>query len=496
MTDAELLYSRPLATAASLGEIAEDRHRFVDKRVLLTGEPSVLATENGRTCMLASMRLLPRICSKVDVSIPADMSQIRAACEQVVRDLAFGTNPVLLDEPPTVSSYDAVLSVGSNARGDLNWTVVNSEGWLARVSSGHKSLPDQCSRTNPVGAVGAACLGTAEVFKRLLRVNASRGPLLDGLTFSLFNYRTGAAAEIGPQLPERLTGEPLIVGAGAIGNGIVYLLHELRLRGHTWIIDPQVFVQENLGTCIAISTADIDLPKAQVMANYLKPMMNVSWYQEPFAIFKSRFGIDVPYPQVVLNGLDNIEARHAVQGMWPDLVIDGAIGPFTVQVSRHPWAEDVACLRCLYKPASAEPADQRASGATGLSPERVNEPDQFVTEADVRLAPSERQAWLADRLGQPICSVVQEGIARELSQEQQRAGFEPSVPFVAGLSACMVAGEFVKYLAEWPTPLAPRFQMDLLQGPQCGMKFPEARHPDCLCVNRRHNIDTIRSKRQ
>jgi hypothetical protein len=55
-------------------------------------------------------------------------------------------------------------------------------------------------------------------------------------------------------------------------------------------------------------------------------------------------------PTVVLNGLDNISARHQVhRALWPDIVIDGAIGDFTCQVSRHPWPDNVACLMCLLR---------------------------------------------------------------------------------------------------------------------------------------------------
>ena len=55
-------------------------------------------------------------------------------------------------------------------------------------------------------------------------------------------------------------------------------------------------------------------------------------------------------PMAVLNGLDNIPGRHQVQRtLWPDVIVDGAIGDFTCQVSRHPWPDDIACLICLFQ---------------------------------------------------------------------------------------------------------------------------------------------------
>src|SRR4051812_22490832 len=104
-----------------------------------------------------------------------------------------------------------------------------SNGWVARVSSG-SDLPGECSMENPVGALAAACLGVGEVFKRLIRLRPERGDFLDGLEFSLRTYRVGEK-ECGPELPSRLDLDLLLVGGGAIGNGVVRLLSLLLARG-------------------------------------------------------------------------------------------------------------------------------------------------------------------------------------------------------------------------------------------------------------------------
>jgi len=41
----DLVYSRPTKTAAQLAEQAVDSHRFLNKRVLLTGDPEIKACE-------------------------------------------------------------------------------------------------------------------------------------------------------------------------------------------------------------------------------------------------------------------------------------------------------------------------------------------------------------------------------------------------------------------------------------------------------------------
>src|ERR1700722_8394617 len=66
----ELRYSRPQKTAEALGELAEDRHRFLEKKVLLTGEEACLVTSNGEGCLLDALRLLVRISRNLTVRLP------------------------------------------------------------------------------------------------------------------------------------------------------------------------------------------------------------------------------------------------------------------------------------------------------------------------------------------------------------------------------------------------------------------------------------------
>ena len=49
------------------------------------------------------------------------------------------------DHIDDVGSFDAILSVGTAVNPSLPWTTINSNGWLARVSSGTRDLPaDVC----------------------------------------------------------------------------------------------------------------------------------------------------------------------------------------------------------------------------------------------------------------------------------------------------------------------------------------------------------------
>jgi molybdopterin/thiamine biosynthesis adenylyltransferase len=490
----DLRFSRPASAAARLGDLAPDCHRFVDKRVLLTGEPATLATANGRECLLNGLGLLVRVCPDLTVALPPGAGALLQECRRLADRIAFGRAVELPAEAPNLDRFDAVLSVGTEARPGLPWTVINSDGWLARVSSGGTSLPAASGRANPVGALAAACLGVADVFKRLIRLKEGRGRPFDGLTFSLHSYRCGEDNP-GPALPADLPLDLLLVGAGAIGNGIVHLLSRLPASGRAWIVDAQTFQEENLGTCLLIGPQDLGTPKAAFAERVLCGRLRARGFHEGLAMFQARLGAEVPYPRLVVTGLDNIDARHEAQALWPDVIIDGAIGDFPCQVSRHRWGEDGACLICLFRHPPGPAAEAVASRATGLSPARVQQAEAAVTDDDVRAAPADRQEWLRERLGRQICSVVQEGVAQQISQDGQRRGFAPSVPFVACLSACMVVAELVKVAAGWATALETRFQFDSLRGPASGEMIPQEKRRDCECAERAGTIEAWRRLR-
>jgi len=488
----DIRFSRPVAAAERLGLEAADRHRLLDKSVLLTGEPAVLATANGRACFLNSLQLLFRICPDVSVLLPAESLDLRAICSSEVGRLAFG-RPITFVGATEVKDwdrFDAILSVGTRGCADRPWTVINSQGWLARISSSSTDLPSNCDQANPLGALAAAALGTADVFKRLIQLRPNRGRLLDGMSFSLFTYRIGTL-EPGPPLSPSIALNLVMVGAGAIGNGLAILLRELPICGRVSIVDPQVFEPENLATCAMIGPQDVGKPKARVLAESLPRSIYVQPYTEELDVFVSRLGTDIPFPRVILGAVDNIDARHEIQRLWADLTIDGAIGNFSCQVSRHPWDGDNACLMCLFQRPASELAEQIGSRLTGLPVERVRQSLSPLTAEDILSLPEQKQQDLRPWVGRQVCAVVTHMVAQHLSEEGQRDGFEPSVPFAACFSATMMMAELLKHLTSASTPLETRFQLDMLRGPAFGQMVPQARRPDCLCVTRRRNIEKV-----
>lgn len=495
MIDNTLVYSRPQATAQKLAASAVDAHRFTEKTVLLTGEAEILRSQNGRHCFLDSMRLLPRTVQHVHVYIPASHEGLREEAVALAREIEFGKPIHFLDSPPIVEHYDAILSVGTQVKQPLPWTTINSNGWIARVSSKAAALPADCDQANPIASLAAACLGVTDVFKRLIRLRPEVADVFDRLEFSLFDYKTEFPS-LGPALPQSLPLPPtLLAGGGAIGNGIALLLIQTNASGDIWILDRQKYGPENLGTCALLGPAGVGVDKAKYLADQidsytrLQPHSLIGEIQD----LKWCFGTEIPYPQMILSGFDNVPARHHLQGLWPDHAIDGGIGEFGVQVFSHTWGSHYQCLKCHFvEPSFADPS-RIAADATGLSVGRAANPDSYVTEDDVDAAPKEKQPWLKERIGHKVCSVVSEATIQMLGGSD-REGFSPSVPFVACMSAALVVARAVRVLTT-PQYVESKFVFDMLQGPANGIKLAERAKHTCECSARTEIIGSWRAKR-
>ena len=483
----EARFSRLAASAQSLQGIRAGAAQVFELPVLLTGEASILATRNGQKCFLDAFRLLVRMTKHLSVFTDGQQNLEREA-RTLGRSLTSATLHFLQASNLRYEPFAAILSVGWDVRPEYPWTTINSNGFVARVSS-KSSISSECRQSNPVGALAAASLGVTEIFKRLVPVSPDRGPLHDALNFSFYTYSNSDWS--GPELPTALNiGTLLQVGAGAIGNGIVHLLSQLGLNGRVVIIDMQDFADENVGTCILIGPSDVNQPKASRLAAFIPGA--VGYREEVEASIRSRIGIDFGVPAIVVNGLDDIAARRSVQTIWPDLIIDGAIGTFSCEATLHPWGPDMSCLLCDFEEPLRDVIAE-SSRLTGLRKDKLNDLLGVVTGDDIDAAPEEKRDYLRRFLGKTYCSVISEAEMSRLSAG--RANFAASVPFVACLSACMVVTELVRSVSQWTPGLETGFQFDALVGPQRGIRKNHSRKLQCICVTRQSLIDGMRKER-
>lgn len=484
-------FSRQAATARTLGGSADEIERLVDKPVLLTAEPNFLKLQNGKWIFINCALLLVKMTKRLTLEI-RENEEFAREIETLLSNRAKH-KATIVTTAADYKTFDAILSIGSKLIPSLPWTVINSNGWVARVSSIAAELPMECDQANPIGALAAACLGVTEVFKRLFKLKPGRGEFHDGFIFSFYSYSAEDIA--GPQIPRFNVENIVLIGAGAIGNGVCHLLNQLPLEGTMAIVDYQEFRIENLGTCLLITLDDLGKSKAEMLSESFDSTLRAKAYPVNISTFvNQQLGVVVPYPQIILTGVDNIDARREIQAVWPDLIIDGAIGALSCEATIHPWGPDLSCLMCDFEQPIVSAATVQ-SHLTGLPEERLANLLDVVTDEDVLNAPSTKKQFLARQVGKQICAVLSEAEAEKLSEQPHEKGFQPSVPFVACLSACMMVTELLRFLMGRENMLETGYQFDVLVGPQNGIKKSHARKNTCVCVGRHDLIDKLRARR-
>jgi hypothetical protein len=178
--------------------------------------------------------------------------------------------------------------------------------------------------------------------------------------------------------------ESLNVRGGNVMNGWAVAVRALQITGHVRAVDRQTLGEENLGP-YALARRDMTgQPKTALLRS---PAASDYRHDEELDLFVPRITRwHLPLPALVINGLDEIEPRHVVQRLWPDVLVDLAAGGTTSQLILNGPGEVGQCLLRAFAAADTELGYmRRIETATGLRRERfLNE--FTVTAKDVAQA--------------------------------------------------------------------------------------------------------------
>lgn len=495
--------SRALGVAASLSAATIDEAEIRRRPVLLTAEAGALRTANGRWCLFDCVRLLSRIVGPLTVVIPPTDSSFESELDMLVASLSpLGTVTVCTESPGLeLESFKAILNVGSETRGELPWTSVNSNGWTARVTSSNEPLPTDTDQANPIAALMAASLGVAEVFKRVYELRPQTAPLFPKTQFSLLTFQANSfdgerALPLTTHLPDCV-----LVGAGAIGNGIALLLSQLKWRGNLHVVDYQEYGNENKGTCVLLDNQEwLGDSKAKCLADWLgeNSSLKVTYQKAKVEDARSSEYVQNLAVDLVLTALDDVEARHDAQLFWPSLLVDGGINPAGCAVVTHRLDQPkAACLRCMFELPRRDLTDAQRL-ATGLTAESLQDQEKLLNDADIEAATESMRPWLREMQaqGKTRCSVVGEAMAKRLGANFDR-DFRPSVPFVATAAAALVMAQTVKSLVYPDLEFTHHFQIEsLFRGPDCSVTTIRRASPNCICTVHRQAIERLQLDRQ
>jgi hypothetical protein len=466
LTDTSIL-SRPARLAARLTRSSEEEleHLFMRKRILIRLEDGFASVPDSRETFFLAVNQCLRFCPNVSVYGPNSERALIGECGKLSQRIHGPQSKLVAVASDDVSDFDAVLNVGRKVAGDRPWITVNSAGWVARLAvsnSGADTLFWESQPQNPVGAIAAASLGVGAVFLQIIG-QPPKGPV----EFSLFSHESATPGTLGtgPQLPSSpLTLRAFLVGCGAVTNGWAYTIKRLPVIGELQAIDNQALRTWNLGTYVAVDRQGVQEPKVGLIRALLSPQITVTPRAEEWELFKIRLGYGgISCPDIIVNGLDNVDARHSVQRLWPDTLIDMAAGGLTSQVIVSQRKRGGLCLlRGLVRPPDEMTWAERLSRKTGLHMERIlNEPTTPITQEDIDRSCPEYRAELERVRGHLICGHV---TRQNLEMEGADTDFAPAVPFVTTWSGVVGAAETLKWLMGYRNSSSLHYQKSFQSG--------------------------------
>ncbi len=454
--------SRPIRWGAHVSTLPEMKieRRLLRARVAVRLEPGLRATRDSRETAAFAANQLSRFVPDVAIVLPArdDDSEMDKSLAQAAID-ERGVR-LLSSSRVNWDDYDAVLTVGRSVAFDRPTATVNSNGWVARMSAGGRSpLPLDRTEPNPIGALAAACLGVSAIALNLMGMPM---PPVES-EISLFDLSQGSPGSLplGPSLPVRpMVLDALLVGCGGVSNGWAYAIRRLPIQGKLHAIDKQALREWNLGPYVCSTRAWLGRPKAEMLQNALAPHINVVPHSELLEHFKLRLdsGLVAMTPIVVV-GLDEIPARHVVQRLWPDFLIDMAAGNTTTQLITHRRGSGSICLLEALKANRPGDAYKPLSMETGLAPERIRKNGtEVISQADVDAAPPRHRMALreAQRQRRQICGYISR---HNLTREVDSNDFAAAAPFVTGLSGVVGAAATTRALMRLTEPV--HHQLDI-----------------------------------
>ena len=350
--------------------VTSTAYREASVRITLASDATSFADQFA---FLAAVNLTARWCRRIVLSAPAvaldprlgtafglvGMSAVQAAAA-----LAHAADPFARVGPAFVPEPEPAIHLVIGTDAPPGVYQVLGRGWIAMAGDAVRGDGDT---ENPLGAVLAACVGVAYLFRTAVGV-----PRPARVRLSLWNLRGGEAADHGPRLALASLGQVLVVGCGAVGSAILYLLPLAGLGGEFDLVDRDRVQISNLGTAPIFFAHRVGDEKVEIAVEYLKrnglaAVAHPLWFDEAVAAGR----IFVERPDLVIPAANERDVRREIQHQVPPLQVYGTTGGnWDAFLGRHiPLKED--CLTCRFPRVHpmSEPSLACGSGTLPAVPE-------------------------------------------------------------------------------------------------------------------------------
>jgi hypothetical protein len=471
--------------------------RLENEVIGIAYDGSVERSKEGQAGVDLALRLVCRLYPTIAI---VGLPGTRSAYLGRLRALARSINPQI-DILDDVAAVTRLLVFGQsritgNAKSKRSTWYVGSNNWIATLS---KTQPTGSGRSaNPLAAGAAACVAAANVFRAVFVRELGQAALDTDVAFSLIDLRPTTGHSANPVLGLVQLHDVHLVGAGAIGNGVLWALGRMPCEGTLHVVDHETVTDSNLQRYVMLKAADRGSKKVDLAASWLNtPNSKLTAVPQAKPWAEHVASIADAKVDTVLSAVDTARARIQIQASLPRVIYNGWTQRGEAGVSRHWFLGEMACLACLYLPTGQTPnEDVLVSRALRLPqdestirevrrrlqqavPTERGYLEQLATAAGIpvdKLLPFEGRS-LRDLYTEGVCG----GQVMEFHQAAIQAKAEVPMGFQSAFAGILLAAELAR-----PSPLADTIaQIDMLG------TFPErpghARAnttvPQCLCLD-------------
>lgn len=331
-----------LAAAQALRavDVTEFAQRLERAPIEIVFGRTALESHEGRSALDLAVRLLARLYPVVEFRGPGGV--VTSELEQLARRI----NPRIgsSSEAPAFS-----LVVGEDAASPRGEPVfVGSGGWTALLST--RSARPVGASAIPTGAGVAVCLGTGRIFRRLfataavhendVRLNILE-TLAPGATFN------GTAVDFGTAV---------LVGAGAIGEVVLWSLYRSPIEGRLHVVDHEPLDLSNLQRYVLAERNEVEQMKVAIARIRAEgSALEVIPHEQRWEEFM--VGSGTAWDRVLV-ALDTVEGRREVQGTLPKWLGNSWTQIGDLGVSTHTFGAG-PCVWCLYLSDGEVPSEDR-----------------------------------------------------------------------------------------------------------------------------------------
>lgn len=342
-------------------------------------------THEGQAAADLVVRLLARFYPKLAI-VAAD-TEAKGHVKELAK-LAKAINPKInLDDTDASVTHFMVIGATPIApkRRTARVIYVGSDNWLAKIS---QKKPVGSGKTkNPFGAGVAACLAVAKLFRVVFAEQLDELSAMDEeVALSLLTLDT-KKPERGLRYRRPDIGKTYLVGAGAIGNGVLWSLERAGIKGELNIIDPQSIEISNLQRYVMAIRKDVKSVKADKAQQWLSGTKEIK--VNPYSQSWDDYVRTTDWLfQRVLVALDSANDRIDVQASLPKWIVNAWTRDSSIGISRHPTLENDggSCLACLYLPEGKAPSeDELVASALGFSTTPLNNQNPELMDIRQRL---------------------------------------------------------------------------------------------------------------